>query len=270
MDFKWLQNIDRRILYVLLLVVCIIPMIKPLGIPLEVSNMTRDVYDIIEGLDPATDRVLLSFDYGPGAGLDAHVVPVAVVEHLAQRKIKWVSVSFSPEGPMMADILIKDLEERGFKYGEDFANLGYLAGEENAIRLFALDPFTISTDSRGNPTDTLPVMEGIETVKDFSFVHQFTSDDPAKWIRQAVDPMGLRFAVGIVTVSVPSAMPYYNSGQMQGLLGGLRAAAEYETLIEAPGRPVAMMDAQSMGHLLIIAFIAMGNIGYLLEKRKQQ
>lgn len=263
-----MQSIDRRIIYILLLVVCIVPLVKPIGIPLQISPMTRDVYNIIEELDPAQDIVLLSFDYGPGAGLDAHVVPVAVVEHLAQRGIKWVSVSFTPEGPMMADILIKDLESRGFKYGQDFANLGYLAGEENAIRLFALDCLTISSDVRGNKTSDLPVMQGIKTVKDFSFVHQFTSDDPAKWIRQVVDPMGIRFAVGIVTVSVPSAMPYYNSGQLKGLLGGLRAAAEYETLIEKPGRPVAMMDAQSMAHLLIIGFIALGNVGYFLSKKK--
>jgi len=264
-----LQNVDRRIIYALLLLVTIVPMISPIGIPMQVSPMTRAVYDIIEGLDPEKDVVLLSFDYSPGAGLDAHVVPVAVVEHLAQRHIKWVSVSFSAEGPMMADLLIKDLESRGYKYGEDFANLGYLAGDENAIRLFALDCLIIPTDTRGNKTADLPVMQGIKTAKDFSFVHQFTSDDPAKWIRQVVDLMGIRFAVGVVTVSVPSAMPYYNSGQLKGLLGGLRAAAEYELLINKPGRAVAMMDAQSMGHLLIIGFIVLGNIGYFMSKQKR-
>ena len=263
-----LQTIDRRIIYILLVVVCAIPLIKPLGIPLQVTDMTKDVYNIIEGLDPEKDVVLLSFDYAPGAGLDAHIVPVAVVEHLAQRGIKWVSVSFSPEGPMMADLIIKDLESRGYKYGIDFANLGYLAGQENAIRLFALDCLTITTDTRGNKTTDLPVMQGIKTAKDFAFVHQFTSDDPAMWIRQAVDPMGLRYAVGIVTVSVPSAMPYYNSGQIKGLLGGLKAAAEYETLLGKPGRAVAMMDAQSMAHLLIIGFIFLGNLGYFLGKKQ--
>jgi hypothetical protein len=111
-------------------------------------------------------------------------------------------------------------------------------------------------------------MQGIKTAKDFAFVHQFTSDDPAMWIRQAVDPMGLRYAVGIVTVSVPSAMPYYNSGQIKGLLGGLKAAAEYETLLGKPGRAVAMMDAQSMAHLLIIGFIFLGNLGYFLGKKQ--
>ncbi|MGI6358051.1 MAG: hypothetical protein ACOX2K_05070 [Bacillota bacterium] len=269
MNWTKLQNIDRRIIYVLLLLVTSIPLLSPLGMPLQVNPMTEAVYNIIEDLDPAKDVVLLSFDYGPGAGLDAHVVPTVVVDHLTTRGIKWVSVSFAPEGPMMADQIIAGLEQRGYKYGEDFANLGYMAGEENAIRLFALDSQVIPTDTRGNKVADLPMMKNIKTVKDFAFVHQFTSNDPVWWIRQAVDPMGIRFAAGVVTVSVPSAMPYYNSGQMVGLLGGLRASAEYELLINKPGRGLAMMDAQSMGHLLIIGFIVLGNIGYFLSKKQK-
>ncbi|HHY17175.1 MAG TPA: hypothetical protein GX524_03790 [Firmicutes bacterium] len=232
--------------------------------------MTRAVYDIIEGLDPDKDVVLLSMDYSPGAGLDAEVAPVAVVEHLAQRGIKWVSISFVPDGPMMTNRIIDNLEERGFQYGVDFANLGYMAGDENAIRLFALDCLVVPTDDRGFKTADLPVMKGISTVEDFAFVHQFSMSSPEQWIRQVVDPMGIKYALGTVTVVVPSAVPYYNSGQLKGLLGGVSAAAQYELLTETPGRGAAMMDAQSMGHLIIIGFIALGNIGYFLSKNEKK
>lgn len=264
-----LQNIDRRIIYVLLLVVCCFPLIRPLGIPLPISPMTEIVYNIVEGLDPATDTALIVSDYEPGNGLDAHVVPSAVVEHLTRRGIKWVSVSFNANGPMMNNILIDELETRGYKYGNDFANLGYLAGDENAVRLFALDCLTIPTDIRGNKVADLPVMQGIKTVKDFAFVFQFNALGPEAWARQVIDPMGINYVLGTVTVSVPTAMPYYNSGQLKGLLGGLKAGAEYEALLQKPGRAAAMMDAQSMAHLLIIGFIALGNIGYFLGKNKK-
>lgn len=263
-----LQNVDHRIIYALLLVVTVVPLLRPIGIPIQITPMARAVYDLIEGLDPKRDVVLLSFDYSPGAGLDAHVVPIAVVEHLVQRGIKWVAVSFEFDGPMMANMIIDDLEKRGLQYGVDFANLGYLAGGENAIRLFSLNCLIIPTDMRGNKTTDLPVMQGIRTVKDFAFVHEFAMGGPEAWIRQVVDPMGITFALGTVTVSVPSALPYYNSGQLKGLLGGLGASAQYELLIKKPGRGAALMDAQSMGHLLIIGFIALGNIGYFLSKKK--
>ncbi len=264
-----IQNVDRRVIYLLLFLCTLLPMIWPLGLPLPISPSTRAVYEIIEKLDPSKDVVLLSFDYGPGAGLDITAIPVVVAEHLTERGIKWVAVSFTTEGPMMADNIIKDLEKRGLKYGTDFANLGYLAGDENAIRLFALDCFTIATDARGNKTADLPIMQGKKTVKDFAFVHGFTSSDLGitGWLRQVVDTMKIPYAVGVVTVSVPAATPFYNSGQLKGLLGGLRSAAEYEHLINKPGQSLAMMDAQSMGHLLIIGFIVIGNIGYLLTKK---
>lgn len=274
---KWydkLQNIDRRIIYLLLVVVTLVPLLRPLNIPLQVSESTRAVYNIIEALDPVNDVVLLSFDYGPGSGIDIHSIPSAVVEHLVQRGIRWVAVSFYPDGTLMADRIITGLEERGIEleYGVDYANLGFMAGDEAAIRTFALDALSFPVDTRGNRTADLPIMQGISDVRDFAFVHGFTQQDLGivGWLRQAVDPMGIKYALGIVTVMVPGATPFYNSGQLSGLLGGLRGAAEYETLIEQPGLAVSMMDAQSMGHLLIISFILIGNFAYFMGKRDEK
>lgn len=266
-----MQNVDTRIIYIVLLIVLSVPLLRPIGIPMQISPMTRAVYDIIEGLNPEKDVVLLSMDYSPGAGLDAEVCPVAVVEHLMQRGIKWIAISFgTTDGPMMTNRIIADLEQRGYKYGEDFANLGYMAGEENAVRLFALDCLSVPTDVRGNKTSELPVMQEIKTIKDFAFVIQFSMGTPEMWIRQVVDPMGVLFATGTVTVSVPSIVPYYNSGQVKGVMGGVSSAAQYELLCNKPGRGAAMMDAQSMGHLIIIFFIALGNIGYFMSKKGKE
>lgn len=267
-----LENVDPRMIYVLLLVFCTVPLIRPMGIPLQISPMTEAVFNMIQNLDPAKDTVLLSFDYSPGTGLDAHVVPVAIVEHLVARGIKWVAVSFAPEGPLMCDRLIagSGLEGRGLRYGTDFVNLGYMAGDENAVRLFALNCSVIPTDTRGNKTVDLPIMQGKKSVKDFAFVMQFNAGGPEIWVRQVVDPMKILYALGTVTVSVPSALPYYDSGQIKGLLGGLRASAEYELLSSRPGQGASMMDAQSMAHLLILAFIALGNVAYFVDKNKKK
>ena len=273
---KWydkMQNIDRRIIYLLLFLVTLTPLIRPIGIPLHPSDSTRDVYNIIEGLDPNKDIVLLSFDYGPGSGIDIHSIPTVIVEHLVKKGLPWVAVSFYPDGTLMADRIINDLLQRGveMEYGVDYANLGYMAGDEASVRAFALDASIFTTDTRGNRVADLPIMQGISDVRDFSFVHGFTQYNigTTGWLRQAVDPTGIDYAVGVVTVMVPGTIPFYNSGQLAGLIGGLRGAAEYEILIERPGQAVAMMDAQSMGHLLIIGFIVMGNIAYFASKRDE-
>jgi hypothetical protein len=44
----------------------------------------------------------------------------------------------------------------------------------------------------------------------------------------------------------------------------MRGAAEYEILVNHPGKAVAGMDAQSFAHVLIVLFIILGNVGYVL------
>jgi hypothetical protein len=60
-----------------------------------------------------------------------------------------------------------------------------------------------------------------------------------------------------------------NSGQMIGLMSGLRGAAEYEMLLQQPSKGVAAMDALSASHLVMILFIIIGNIGYFVTKSRQ-
>jgi len=267
---KQLQNIDRRVIYTILLIGLIVPLIWPINIPLTIMEPTRAIYNIIEELDPATDVVLLSFDYSPASAPDIHPASVAIVEHLTARGIRWVGVSFWPEGPQMSEMIMRDLEARGLTYGEDFIDLGFKAGAENAIMSFAQDSRVIKTDVRGNNIDNLSLMDGIVDMTDFGVVIGLSAGDPGfnAFIRQAVDPMGVRFAAAIVTVSVPAAMPFVASGQLRGLVGGLRGAAEYEQLTGIPGKGAAMMDAQSIGHLIIVAFIIVGNVAYFFSKKK--
>ncbi|MEM2006648.1 MAG: hypothetical protein QW154_03345 [Sulfolobales archaeon] len=46
------------------------------------------------------------------------------------------------------------------------------------------------------------------------------------------------------------------------MLVGQRSAAEYEVLVGRLGLGIASMDAQSTSHMLIVAFIVIGNAMY--------
>jgi len=271
--FNKLQNIDRRVIYAILLVVLVIPLLRPIGIPLSVNETTKTIYNIIEDLDPATDVVLLSFDYSPGGSPDVHPQAVVIAEHLMRRGIKWVGVSFWDAGPMYAEQIMKYYEAQGAMYGVDFVNLGYMAGGETAIKNFGDNPRgAFSNDFRGNSIDSLPVMAGINNITDFAYTIDFVSGNPGfqEWVRQVQGPHGIKYGVGIVTVSVPQVMPFLQAGQVQGLLQGLRGAAEYEMLLGSPGAGAAKMDAQSMGHMVIILFILVGNVAFFMDKKKDK
>ena len=62
-------------------------------------------------------------------------------------------------------------------------------------------------------------------------------------------------------------MASLQSGVYTGLVPGGRGGAEYELLINKPSAGVGAMDAQSTGHLAIILFIVLGNIGFLGSRR---
>lgn len=270
--FDKLQNMDKRILYTLLLLVLIVPLIVPLNIPISISASTKSVYDMVENLK-AGDKVLLALDYSPGGSADVHPQLEVMIQHLMRKGVKTVMVSFWDAGPMFGEQVIKPLEAQGKKYGVDFINLGYVAGGEPGIKKFATDVAgTTPKEFRGQPSANFEIMQGVKDATAFKLIVDFASGTPGakEWIRQVQTPMKIPMAVGTVTVSVPEYTPFIQSGQLIGMLGGLRGAAEYEKLNNTPGSAVSKMDAQSMGHLLIIAFIVLGNVGYVLSRRNGQ
>ncbi len=54
-------------------------------------------------------------------------------------------------------------------------------------------------------------------------------------------------------------------------MGGLKGAAEYETMVKEKGKGISGMDAQSVAHLVVIIFIIISNVTYFAsESRKNK
>jgi hypothetical protein len=75
---------------------------------------------------------------------------------------------------------------------------------------------------------------------------------------------------GCTGVIAPGLYPLLRSGQVNGLIGGLRGAAEYEGLIGETGRAIAGMDAQSATHLAIVLLVLMCNLFYFSLRRSDR
>ncbi len=265
--FEKLQNVDRRIIYVVVLLAIAVPLLNPIGVPLSISPLTQSVYDLAESLQPG-DKVLFSLDYSPGGSPDVHPQAIAMMEHLMGKGVQVVMVSFWDAGPMYGEQLMNSYPDK--VYGTDFINLGYISGGETAIRNFGGDVNIVRKDFRGNDPQSFPIMEGLKDTRDFALVVDFVSGNPGiqEWVRQVQGPLGIKIAAGAVTVNVPTTMPFVQAGQVVGLLQGLRGAAEYELLMGKPGSAVAKMDGQSLGHMAIIAFILVGNVAFFLGGKK--
>lgn len=271
---KKLGSIDRRIIYVMLALSIAIPLAYPLGLPMGIARETRLAYEYIEAL-PLGSNVLLSFDYGISYIPELSPQAQVLLHQLRHRAANVVTVSCTPEGPMLArDLLNLMYRDEGMIYGVHFVNLGFFAGGESGLTALAENVRSVyPRDFDGTPVDQLPLMAGISSIHDFELVITLNSGSAAStiaWVRQVHTAHQVPLLMGVVTVMAPTDLAFLHAGQIVGLLGGLRAAAEYELLVERPGEAVAALDAQSISHLLILGFIAVGNIAFFMQRRQER
>jgi hypothetical protein len=263
-----LGKVDSRVIYALLIVALLVPLMRPLGLPISIGKHTERSFGVLDTLQ-AGDRIIMDIGYSVSGAADVEPQTVAILKHLFGKGVRMIFVGNQTEGPMVTEKLVAPYETGGKKYGVDFVNLGYLAGGENAIATYCRDlKKAYPVDFRKNSTATLPLLEGVNSAKDVKMFVFFTTQNSDMYVRQ-VTQYKIPIVGGLINTISPQAEPYVNAGQLAGILVGLRGGAEYEMLMKAPGQGVASMDAQSMGHLLIIAFILFANISYLATRQSK-
>jgi hypothetical protein len=271
--YERLQNIDRRIIYVLLVLVIALAMFKPLGLPVKVSRDTKTVYQAFDSL-PAGSVVWIGCEYSPASLPELNPMIIAVVKQLFKKNIKIVAFGMWNQGPALFQTTVDPIaKEFGKKYGEDWINLGYKGGQRASLKLTStsIKSGTAGVDHFGKPLDDYPISKLIPsfTKEYFKFIVVFASGDPGPidYLNFISQPNGIPMTVGAVSVSVPNEMPYVQSGQYTGIIAGMRGAAEYEVLAKLPGKAASGMDAQSLAALLLTLFIIAGNVGYLMSRK---
>jgi hypothetical protein len=267
-----LERIDPRIIYVLLLLCVFVPLVAPMGLPIPYSKETMDFYRVVDGLAPGS-VVVISFDYSAAGAPELTPAAVAIIRHLNQKDARIITIGFWGDGPMFADMALKEVfggTRDHPEYGRKFVNLGYIAGLETGAAAFASDVHkTVPADFYGNAVTKLELMKDVKTAKDIKLFIDLVAGTPGlvEILRQIQGPYGVTTLCAALSLWLPSVIPYY-PGQVPGLLSGARGAAEYELLVKKPGPAVKSMDAQSLTHLLIVVFVVIGNVGYIAKLRK--
>ena len=97
----------------------------------------------------------------------------------------------------------------------------------------------------------------MQSLRDVNYAVSLGAGNPGveAWYVFGKDKYKFELGGGCTGVMAPGLYPLLRSGQINGLIGGLRGAAEYESLIGQKGRAVAGMDAQSATHLAIIVLV---------------
>ena len=239
--------------------------------------------------------VLISADFGPQTRAELLPMLECTVRHLMMRRIKFAIYTNVPDGAgYCKEIPEKLARELGCTYGQDWANFGYKPNGAFLVRQMATNiPGGLKTDVNGTNleddkavAERLPCMSGVKDAGDVSLVVEITGlvglfgQWPAFFATPTARP---DMAHGCTSVSIPDAYSDLESGLICGLYEGIAGAATYNDLLDgirnpAKDPPVSIdarvhMTAQTVAHLLIIAFVVLGNFGllfnWLAERRRR-
>jgi hypothetical protein len=267
------QNIDRRIMYILLAVVVAVPLIWNLQLPIATTPDVRSFYDTVENI-PEGKIAVLSIVWASGTIAENGPQTEAIVRHMFKKGVPFAILSWDQQGTTLAgNIAQRVAKEMGKEYGVDWVNWGYRpAYISQFVRALAKDvPKTVVTDINGTPITKIPMMRNVKNVKDIGMVVDITPSATVEvWIAFFGQPYRIPVGYAPTAVMVPEGYNYLDAKQIAGMLPGMVGAAEYETLINSPGKGLRGASALSTSHMLIIILIVLGNLGYLAARRRQE
>ncbi|MGB2989635.1 MAG: hypothetical protein WBC98_06715 [Candidatus Zixiibacteriota bacterium] len=270
--FSKLQEIDRRYIFLFIGMAAFVPLIFPLGLPLGVTPSSEDLFNAVDSLKEGS-VVILTFDYYPSTLPETQPMSYAALRHLFSKNLRVITLTVIPLGALsvMEEVVNNVAREYDKEYGVDYVNLGYKYGYVAVMlgmgrRIADIFP----RDNYNTKLEDIPLMQEVQNYDDVDFLFAVADNATVDyWVSLVNAQFGLPMGAGVTAVMAPKSYSFLQTGQMVGLLGGMKGAAEYEKLSRNPGMATRGLDPQSIIHVVIIIFIVLGNVGYFVGKRQK-
>jgi len=283
-----LGRLDRRWIYLMILAAAIVPLLLTVQPKFFVDAPTQSLFDYVDRIEPGGRPLMMSFDYDPQVAPELDPMARAILRHCFARRVPVVGLSLAPQGDAIGEAILSQVvreqnamrREKGedtVRYGRDYSFFGFRPAGTIVMLMMGQDIHrALPADNYKTPIDSIPMMDRVRNYDDISIVMSLAgSSYPYSWIIFANTKFGVKIGAGQTAVMAPENYPFLQTGQLVGQLGGMKGAAEYEQLITDAGyyprRDMASraMNAVSYSHLLIIALIVIGNVGYFAGRRKE-
>jgi hypothetical protein len=282
--FNFFRTLDRRWVFLSMLLAVAIPILTGLQFPETASSLSRAVFDEVAKLKPG-DKVLFSFDFEPSTEGELGPMAVDLLHQCCEKKLKIYFMALVPVGPTLIEDEIRRVIQTDYPdmvYGQDYVNLGYKSGNEGVIKVIITELRGLyTTDARGTNIDQIPMCRGVQNLQAMNLLISITAGYPGlkEWVQYAATPYRLPIVGGCTGVGAPQLFPYIPN-QLPGLLAGIKGASEYESLVnqnysteifdpkfhEANRR----MGPQLVAHLLMIGLIVGGNIIFFVQRHRER
>jgi hypothetical protein len=215
---------------------------------------------------PINPPVLIVFDYQPAFMGEMNAAAGPLIDYLIITKgARLAMVSTIPTGPALAEWFMRSTQAvHGYQVGLQYINLGYVSGGTAGVINFIQDPVA-ATPVLFNQQSAwnLPPLEGVQSLSDFSMLIILTdsADTGRVWVEQAAQYMNTKppMVMVVSAQAEPMIRPYFDAGQIQGLVVGLTGGKSLEAITRS-GLGRAYWDAFSYGLLVAEILILVGGI----------
>ena len=265
-------QIDRRIIFLVIGLCTLFPLLFPVGLPIKISSEVRGVYDYIEGCLKGPSFCSRWISILPRS-LNCIPRPSRSFAMPSTRILRVIAMTLWVSGTGLADQIVHaDRQGSG-------------QGQRQRLRLPGMEPWRQRRHHEYGARSLQCVPSRLWRTGPRKACRSWPACRPAgcqlcrepgagnpgveAWYVFGKDKYKFELGGGCTGVMAPGLYPLLRSGQINGLIGGLRGAAEYETLIGQKGKAIAGMDAQSATHLAIIVLVTICNIFYFSMRRQQ-
>jgi len=287
MNWERFAGLDRRWIFLLMGIVIVVPILMPMNITMGTMRVTQDLYNAVDAIDRTKQCLLISSDYSPQTEPENHPMMITLLRHAFARRIPVLINALYVEGAPLLDQALKQVSAEfnaratssadSIVYGRDVVYLGcqpppivpILSMGQSIRGIYPVDYY-------GTSTDSLPLTQWTQNYDQVGIVVALSSGSSPLWYVMYAQPkFGVKVGGGCTAVSAPDLYPYCQTGQLSGLMAGMKGAAEYETLVEknfdlgTRRKATEAMASQSAAHVLMMVLIIIGNIAFFVTRGRK-
>ena len=273
-------DLQLRWIFAILAFALIVPAVSIFAWPSGSATQWPGVAEAFLAIDslPANANVLVYWAYDPATAGELDLEAQPVTTHLLQQRARLSVVSLLPGGPATARRLINRARVE-WQRSENLTvtskstwnvPIVYLSGGPSVLALIANNPdaalnAAIPETAQGSVT-------AFGDRPDLSIVFAAQADDVQHWLEQ-VQPLSNTPVVAVVAAGAdPASRPYWESGQLTGLVSGFDGAYSYQRLLDQQDRGdrVSQLNMQLVlqdwGHFVFFLVIILGNFAAVLRR----
>ncbi len=277
-------NLMRILFAVLLVLIMLIPfsgfILMPGSLPFVASDPVVSFHNQVEQY-PENSSVLLVMDFESGYTAEMRGTLDGLLNRLYEKRVNVAMISTLPIGPVLAEEIAQDIwlkhyaahpETNVAEYESRVVNLGYLPGGSAAMLQFLRYPHqTVQYGFRYEKTPSSVwnsnVLTSIQSIDEFAGLIVLT-DSPTlsrDWIEQSSLNTKNHMMMVTSAQAYPLILPYWQSGQIKGLIAGLYQGYTYRSLINQSAGLAARWYSYQFGMNLVTLIVILLTLGYIVR-----